>query len=167
MEEIRRRTQGPDESIGIYLAIMSGYFKRLTCPISEEAKLKILVRNIAPFYQSQLGLVDITSVSHLKELCRKLEVHKESVEKFIAPSRKYSALEPDLAYVSLEERIDATDTPSTSRKEVLCYRCNKPGHKAFGCTQGSGKFCFKCKKEGFTVKTCPNCQKQGNQQRRS
>lgn len=36
-EEIRRRTQGPDESIGIYLAIMSGYFRRLTCPIFLES----------------------------------------------------------------------------------------------------------------------------------
>lgn len=165
-EEIRRRTQGPDESIGIYLAIMSGYFKRLTCPISEEVKLKILLRNIAPFYQSQLGLVDVTSLSHLRELCRRLEARKESVEKFTAPARKYSALEPDLAYVSLDEMVGATDTPSTSR-EVLCYRCNKPGHKAFGCIQGSTRFCYKCKKEGFTVRTCPNCQKQGNQSRHS
>ncbi|KAG5884121.1 hypothetical protein JTB14_009176 [Gonioctena quinquepunctata] len=30
-EEINKRTQGPDESMGIYLAVMAGYFNRLTC----------------------------------------------------------------------------------------------------------------------------------------
>lgn len=169
-EEIRRRTQGPDESIGIYLAIMTGYFKRLTCPISEDVKLRILMRNIAPFYQSQLGLVDVTCVNHLRELCRKLEERKQSVEKFSAPIKKSVALEPDLAYVSLSEtnELVGTETPSSTEKKILvCYRCNKPGHKAIGCMERGEKFCFKCKKKGVTVRTCPNCKQQGNDPRRS
>ncbi|KAG5866196.1 hypothetical protein JTB14_031866 [Gonioctena quinquepunctata] len=81
-EEIRRRTQGPDESIGIYLAVMSGYFKRLTCPMSEDAKLKILLRNIAPCDQSQLRSANITSISELLALGRRLEIRKVSIENF-------------------------------------------------------------------------------------
>lgn len=169
-EEIRRRSQGPDESIGIYLAIMSGYFKRLTCHISEEAKLKILIRNIAPFYQSQLGLVDINSINHLKELCRRLEERKQSVEKYSAPIKKSAALEPDLAYVSLSESNEAlvTEVPTFSEKKILlCYRCNKPGHKAIGCMVKGERFCFKCKTKGVTIRTCPNCKQPGNGPSRS
>lgn len=66
---------------------MSGYFKRLTCHIREEATLKILMRNIAPFYQSQLGLVDITSINHLKELCRRLEERNSLWKKTVHRSR--------------------------------------------------------------------------------
>lgn len=61
LEEIKR-TQGPDESSGIYLAIMDGFFRRMTCKISEEVKLKIILRNLQPFYQQQLALVDVKSI---------------------------------------------------------------------------------------------------------
>lgn len=50
-EEINKRTQGPDEPIGVYIAVMLRYFKGLSYNISEETKLKILLRNIAPFYR--------------------------------------------------------------------------------------------------------------------
>lgn len=171
-EEIRRRTQGPEESIGIYLAVMLGYFKRLTCPISEQAKLKILLRNLAPFYQSQLALVDITSISQLRSLCRRLEERRESVENFSQPPRRSSHLEPDLAYVTEEEpglltlrlddknnhvKQDSDKGNSTERKDIVCFRCKKPGHRAIGCLLPKPKFCFRCKKDGVTVKTCPNC----------
>lgn len=171
MEEINKRTQGPDESIGIYLAVMLGYFNRLTCPVSEEIKLKIILRNLAPFYQSQLALVDVDSLTHLRELCRRLEARKESVENFVAPTRRSCTLEPDLAYVdvgnleiaavaSSSRGADAGDVSSSNM--IVCYRCGKSGHKAIGCTVVKGKFCYRCKKEGFTVKTCPNCGSKGN-----
>ncbi|KAJ8963739.1 hypothetical protein NQ317_002534 [Molorchus minor] len=82
-EEIRRRTQGSDESIGIYLAVMTGYFNRLTCSVSEETKLKILMRNIAPFYQNQLALVEVTSIAQLRDLGKRLEARKEAVENYV------------------------------------------------------------------------------------
>ncbi|KAJ8964964.1 hypothetical protein NQ317_017107 [Molorchus minor] len=101
-EEIKRRTQGSDESIGIYLSIMSAMFSRLTCPVGEDVQLKIIMRNISPFYQTQLGLVDITSITQLRTLGRKLEARREAVEAFSLPSRRSTnALEPDLAYVGM------------------------------------------------------------------
>lgn len=174
LEEIKKRTQGADESIGIYLAVMSGYFKRLSCPVSEENQLKIIMRNIVPFYQSQLALVNVTSLGHLRELCRRLEARKESVENFVAPSRRSCSLEPDLAYVQFDT-LDIADVASSSavastkceipRNNLICYRCGKPGHKAIGCLMVNGKFCYRCKKDGVTVKTCPNCKPKGNDQR--
>ncbi|KAJ8978108.1 hypothetical protein NQ317_015918 [Molorchus minor] len=38
----RLRRTGKDESIGIYLSIMSAMFDRLTCPVSESVQLKII-----------------------------------------------------------------------------------------------------------------------------
>lgn len=171
-DEIKKRTQGPDESMGIYLAVMAGYFKRLTCSISEETKLKILLRNIAPYYQNHLGLVDIKSISELLTLGRKLEARKAAIENYSVPSRKANCLEPDLAYVSVSvDPVDAVEGPRPVSND-LCFRCNQPGHRAVGCLRPSvGKFCYRCKKEGFTVRTCPNCSasktKKGNDSRRS
>lgn len=172
-EEIRNRTQGSDESIGIYLAVMTGYFKRLTCPVSEETKMKILLRNIAPYYQSQLGLADIRSVNELLMLGRKLELRKAAIENYHPPTRKVNCLEPDLAYVATSEdpisAVSSSAIPSSSQG-MLCFKCNQPGHKAIGCLSStSKKFCFRCKKDGYTIKTCPECKKsskQGNGLRR-
>lgn len=166
-EEIRKRTQGPDESIGIYLAIMNGYFNRLTCNVTEDTKLQVLLRNIAPFYQNQLALVDVTSVAQLRELGRKLEARKDAVDNFLPPSRKGTALEPDLAYVQVGSSVGSSVSsepvsPKGATKEIVCFRCHQVGHYARGCMVKGKKFCYRCKHEGVTVKTCPNCGSKGN-----
>lgn len=171
LEEIKRRTQGSDESIGTYIAVMSKYFQRLQCPISEGAKLTILLRNIAPTYRSQLGAIDITSISQLKELCRRIE--QRTYMEYAPPPRRNQSLEPDLAYVALERPVDEIHVseiePSTSQsrvKEIVCFNCKKSGHRAIGCLEKKKLYCFKCKKEGFTKRTCPICNS-GNDRRPS
>lgn len=168
LEEIKSRTQGPDESIGTYMAVMSRYFQRLQFPISEEARLTLLLRNISPVYRTQLGALEINSIAQLKSLCKRIEQRTLSVQ-YTPPPRKGHSLEPDLAYVRLEEELDEIrltepetqdrlHRPGTSgRKEIVCFNCNKPGHKAIGCVEKKKLFCFGCKKEGFTKRTCPNC----------
>lgn len=187
LEEIKRRTQGADETIGTYIAVMSKYFQRLECTVSEEAKLTILLRNIAPMYKNQLGAVEITSLSQLKSLCRRIEQRMQS--EYVPPPRKGHSLEPDLAYIGSEPELEGkleelrveqshSGSPqgqSSSRngrlqqgssKEVVCFRCNKSGHRAIGCAEPKKLVCFGCKKEGFTKRTCPSCSS-GNGYRRS
>lgn len=172
-EEIKRRTQGPDESIGVYVAVMMGYFNRLTCEVSEEVKLKILLRNIAPFYQHQLSLVNVDTIAELRRLGKRLEASKEAVQDYIPPSRKTSILEPDLAYIEAESSLNNCELSTSVAggisqalpNNIVCYRCNQQGHMAKGCPQKRNKFCYRCKKEGFTVKTCPQCNKQGKDKR--
>lgn len=172
-DEIRKRTQGQDESIGIYLAVMTGYFNRLTCPVSEDTKLKVIMRNLAPYYQNHLALVEVNSIAELRQLGKRLEERKEAVENFVGPSRRGNAMEPDLAYLQVEEsgrgsnsdvvtKVEVVLPSPTEAKQVICYRCQKPGHRAAGCLLKKGKFCFRCKREGYTVKTCPGCSRQEN-----
>ncbi|XP_028179289.1 uncharacterized protein LOC114366570 [Ostrinia furnacalis] len=42
LQEIRSRTQGPDESISSYLSIMQNYFSKLRKPLDEEEKLSLI-----------------------------------------------------------------------------------------------------------------------------
>lgn len=156
-EEIKRRTQGKDESIGMYLAKMSTLFSRLGASLREDTKINILLRNINPYFQAQLGQTKVTSVEHLKVLCKKLETVKASIDQFVPPPSKARSLEPELAYVELSE------TPHLSRmsvnqreKSMVCYKCNQSGHIARNCRQ---KRCYKCGKVNFTVRTCPDCNK--------
>lgn len=167
-QEIKNRTQGPNETIGIYLAVMSSLFGRLTVPVSENVKLKILLRNISPFYQNQLGLVNISSVSELLKLGRQLETRKEAIESFIPPpSNKNSLMEPDLAYVYTDS------IPSTSGANIdtilTCWNCHMTGHKSNSCKANvKNKHCYKCGTPNHTVRSCPKCnlRRSGNERER-
>ena len=50
----------------------------------------------------------------------------------------------------------ASKDTSTGR-EVVCFRCQKPGHFQRGCALPRKVACYRCKTEGYTVKNCPNC----------
>lgn len=158
-EEIKRRTQGDDENIGIFVANMKNFFSRLTCNAPESTQLKIIMKNLNPYYQLHLGLVDVNSIDHLVELCTKLEIKKQNVENFNKPLRRKNDLEPDLAYVSVDSSV-----PSHSRDDkcatvnvVKCWNCQQSGHKSKFCRKPPKKHCFKCGEPNVTVHTCRNC----------
>jgi hypothetical protein len=165
-DEIRQRTQGSDETIGLYLAVMDSLFDRLTIKVAEPVRLKIILRNLSPFYQSQIGVHPVRSRDELLGIGRVLEARKASVESFVPPvtrkNRKF--LEPDLAYVSSgpsTAAIASTDEPSSSaspnRQNVTCWNCQKLGHIRSKCPAPKKLLCYRCGKPDHTVRNCPNC----------
>ncbi|XP_074041961.1 uncharacterized protein [Leptinotarsa decemlineata] len=172
-DELQKRTQHSSESIGVYLAVMASYFKRLGCPITEEAKLNIIIRNLHPFYQDRLREPLPKDLSELRTTCRKMESRRYMINSYVEPSsRKSNILEKDLAFVESEskvsevDKIDATSSQMPSlrdqSRQIVCYRCRTPGHRAVGCTSRRKLQCFGCGKEGFTKNSCPSCSKTGN-----
>ncbi|KAJ8985444.1 hypothetical protein NQ317_017076 [Molorchus minor] len=167
-EELQKRTQHPSESIGIYLAVMSGYFSRLRCTISEQTKLSIIMKNLHPFYQDRLTDPSPRTIVDLRDACRRLEAKRDIINSYSEPtSRRSNAIEKDLAFVEVMEEIQSVAIAGPSRdtnqrKEIVCYRCQQPGHRAVGCAMRKKLECFKCHKEGYTVRTCPTCSHQGN-----
>lgn len=158
-EEIKHRTQGSSENIGMYIAVMSNMFNRLTVPVGEKTRLAILMKNISPFYQSQLGLVSIESVDQLLELGRKLEARKETIETFTPPPRnRVGLMEPDLAYIYADsDSIAGPSTTCASSIDLVCWNCQKPGHKANNCGAPRKKHCYRCGRPDYTVRSCPKC----------
>lgn len=157
-EEIKRRTQGPSETIGIYISVMKNLFSRLCVAVPEPAQLRILLRNLSPFYQSQLGLVEIDSISQLVKACKQLEARRASVEAYVPPPSRVRSLEPDLACLS------APVTPSRleSVEEVPvfphnCWNCGQPGHRSVSCRQPRKIHCFRCGRPNVTKFSCPSC----------
>lgn len=167
-DELQKRTQHPTESIGVYLAVMSSYFNRLGCQVSEAAKLSIVMKNLHPYYQDRLRDPYPTSLSELRAVCRRMEARRDVMNSYVEPSsRRGNILEKDLAYVEASGSIGSLEaTPRSNsgatKKEIVCFRCKKPGHKAIGCTMSGSKYCYKCNREGYTVRSCPFCSKQGN-----
>ena len=156
MDEIKARTQGSDESIGMYLAVMDGLFSFLKPPMAEDDKLRILRRNILPFYQTQLGLFEVVSVDKLRELCRKLEVTRVAVDSFIPPAANVkTSVEPYYAYVGSKPKSSLSSVAVSSN--VRCWGCNGKGHLQSSCTRQKSLKCFGCGKEGVVKSNCPVC----------
>nr|CAI5864291.1 unnamed protein product [Callosobruchus analis] len=73
-EEIRRRTQGATGKVLIYVSVMENLFNRLgSSKPDEEARVRIIQRNLLPHIQSQLSLQPPRTISELLRLCRMVE----------------------------------------------------------------------------------------------
>lgn len=173
--EILDRTQDPSESIVDYLSSMHALCRRYG-GMSEDVKLDIIARNLAPFYTTQLPLVN--SLEELEECCMALEAKKYRAEHYVPPSRKRQGfVEPDFAFVSdMRESLPgnhANDSVQEIRhvnpqaenrrpREIVCWNCQKTGHYNRDCTSPRKIHCYRCGAPDVTTRNCPKCTNSGN-----
>lgn len=168
MEEIKKRTQGRNENVTIYIACMQNMFNRLPEKITEKQKLGILLRNIQPYFQKAVCRDEFSSVTELTKILAILERTKINCDNFMEPRNTINALEPDLAYQNCPDQIDALyqqplprpiETTNSDRK---CWNCRSVGHTFRNCQLPRQRmFCFRCGKFGVTTNKC-TCVNQGN-----
>lgn len=181
-DELRRRTQGAQERVVIFVAAMEQLFNRLSVKPSEEDRLKLIRRNLLPYLQKQLALHQLQSIRDLVRVCRAIEETEIRVQQFCPPPTNYrNLLEPELAYrkpsnnsfpisslistgvnpVSQTETVAAIQsTPGSSRNPAsLCWNCRDTGHRFRQCKQPRRMFCYKCGHENVIATRCPNCTK--------
>ncbi len=186
-EEIRRRSQGKDETIGIYLAVMDNLFSRLTYPADEKRRLNIILRNLNPFVQEKLCLTEIKSADDLLRVGRQIERSRCFVNSYKPPSRGRDDLEPDLSYIDVEStshfnRRDRYSAGNSSRNSctainanqessrsaqtrastVHCWNCGEPGHLAQNCDRPKRLHCYGCGAADVTKFSCRKCNPQGS-----
>lgn len=116
-EEIKKRTQGENESVGLYLAVMDNLFNRLNFHLPENVRLRIICKNLLPYYQKQLALIEIISESQLRSLCKKIESSRDDIKNFKPPNKNNCNLEIDLAYSTKKvtiSNIEMTKEPHES-----------------------------------------------------
>lgn len=102
--EIRNRSQGDNESVSIYFAIMEGMFSRLNQPMGEADKLEILLHNIRPCYSTIIAASNVTSVDDLKVACKNYERIKVRSDNFKEPPSVGSGiLAPEFCYSRRKE----------------------------------------------------------------
>lgn len=175
--DILGRTQAPSESIVDFLTCMNSMFRRYGS-LDENARLDILVRNLAPFYSTQLPTV--TNLQELEDECLKLEVKKFRSDSYIPPPRRrQDYADPDLAFVescsnalpSTEQRDSVMEVSNAATKardaQITCWNCRKVGHTRHSCREPKRIVCFRCGEANVTVRTCPSCSVSGNGIRRS
>ncbi|XP_063827955.1 uncharacterized protein LOC135077361 [Ostrinia nubilalis] len=161
LQEIRSRTQGPDESICSYLSLMQNYFSRLRKPLDDEEKLSLVKFNIRPSYSIPLVNVEIKSWADLKRHCRQLEAARQRAESFTEPPRGVqNAVAPDLAYKSKSARPKCEAVVKSLSMEKFCVRCRVKDHTLRDCKAPHVVICYRCGEKGVTAVNCPKCVRQ-------
>lgn len=168
-DEIRERTQGEGERVGVFLAVMDNLLNRLSYKISEDEKLRIIQRNLQPYYIERLSTHEIRSIIELRTIGRKLEQGRQEAEAYRPPPTRGGLLEPDLSFRSQntrsKPRIDAVETGDDDhrkRRPFLCWNCQGGGHRWTHCPEARTLFCFGCGNKGKQISTCPRCQESKN-----
>ncbi|KAF2898716.1 hypothetical protein ILUMI_07461 [Ignelater luminosus] len=166
-------TQGPDEPVGVYIAVMKNLFRRLPLVPLETTRMWLSQRNRQPYLQAQLALQFITSIAEIIRLCKAAEDTQVRAAKFRNPSSSLkNVLEPDLAYrksssgfkisaVGSESSLVASALNQATAVETIlsmsCCNCSQPGHLAAQCSAPKRLHCYKCGAPNVTTRTCPKC----------
>lgn len=97
--EIRRRSQGAEEKVVVYIAVLENLFNKLPTKPSELERIRVIKNNLLPYFQPMLALADIRSLPELIKICRSLEEASHCAEQFRPPPPlNRFLLEPELAY---------------------------------------------------------------------
>lgn len=185
LNSIRKRTQGSDESIIIYISIMFGMFDRLTEKLSECEQLKILLRNIRPCYSVYISLNDISNIDDLIKTCQKYEKTADKDTKFLEPKFDDNPFVAEFTYrpkpninkngnkfvhqnpTSSNQR-SFNQIPSSSNQRL--FNTNQNSNNRFYGNQGyhnfnnnkpryisaiSNQYCQRCRSSDHDFKTCP------------
>lgn len=166
-EEIRKRTQGAKEKVISYVSAMENLFHKLgnNQPI-EVNRLSLIRRNLLPYIQKQLALQDVSTVSELTRLARRIEEAENRAQCFLPPPTNFRRmLEPELAYRGLHPvGSSVTSAVSTGKKVNRKPRASeqqKPKEEmpeAPTCevqrSSPSGPMCWNCHETGHRFQKC-------------
>lgn len=171
LAEINARTQGSEESVVIYIAVMQNMFNRLPVKISEQEKLSIILKNVQPYYQRAVCRDVFCSIPDLINVLRVIERTKINCDNFEKPRTFRNSLEPDLAYhadcfnVGVQEMVKVDEVSNAAGQVKRCWNCRERGHVFRECSVPKQRlFCYRCGRFGVTSK---DCECSGNQQGRS
>ncbi|KAJ3641376.1 hypothetical protein Zmor_027886 [Zophobas morio] len=161
-EEIRRRSQGAEEKLMLYVAAMENLFYRLAEVPTEPVRVSLIRRNLLPYLQTALALSEMPTVGRLLELGRSVEeVHLRAASYCPPPSKQL--LEPEMAYAgnkstsrsSVAALSHTSHTPdqqshNSPDASLRCWKCRLVGHQAKNCQNRPGLVCYKCQKPNVT-----------------
>lgn len=142
--QIADRYQGPAEPVRNYVTALMTLIRRRG-GYDRERQLDTLYHNLQPELQLHIRRTELTDATSLIQRVEEVEeilrrVHRGARS---APPPREPSRRPALAITSAYQRA------------THCWRCKKPGHDRFTCTNAAVRFCSFCGQDGVLTKDCP------------
>ncbi|KOB71056.1 hypothetical protein OBRU01_14369, partial [Operophtera brumata] len=164
--EIRSRTQGDNESVAIYFAIMEGMFSRLNQPMYEADKLEILLHNIRPCFSTIVAASNVGTVDDLKIACKNYERIKVRSDNFKEPpSASSGTLAPEFSFIRRKEVPKNINNTNNNNFDRSRYNNNFERYRSSQQSRNPGfdmrtapisqVYCYRCKLSTHTMRDCP------------
>lgn len=169
MDDIRKRTQGHEEGLLLYVTRMQSLFNKLSQKLPEKEQVGIIRRNLLPHLHTAMALHEVDTIEELVDLGRRIEDSHWRAKQYCPPSQNPRlAQEPELAY----RRADKSRVRGVSAVVPLspadvifqdvpggpvCWKCKQRGHLRRQCPLRDKIACFRCGAEGVTLQNCQSC----------
>lgn len=161
-EMIRDRKQKPNETFDTFYESIVDLTDRLREPIHDDTLVEILRRNLLPEIQHEILNLQVSSVQHLRDICRRREFfmadirrkHGFGLSRTPPAAKRISEIE-----TGLEQQMDDdlhVDGEEISEINLICWNCQKSGHRYQDCLSDRTVFCYGC---GTPDTYKPNCKK--------
>lgn len=161
-EMINSRRQGDQESFEDFQFAIEKLIGRLQKDVSERSLVRILIHNSKSTLRYELMHLGITTLAKLREEIRTHEqfckLVKTTKSKF-DPRSRISELECETAQ-QISEEVSAIQ-----RKQLICWNCDKPGHRFDDCLEIRSIFCYGCGAKNTFKPKCPSCNPSENRVR--
>ncbi|XP_050512102.1 uncharacterized protein LOC126888142 [Diabrotica virgifera virgifera] len=161
LDEIKNRKQKPGESVTMFINTMLGMCSRLDTPLTDHAKIKIILKCLLPFYHAQLALVDIATIEDLTEKCKRLE---ETLSWSLNSPTTSQFNSGPVGFNSQPSRNRSwqsrphTPNVSVTTYSLSCWNCQVVGHTFRDCTRPQTRiFCHGCGRENTLKRNCFKC----------
>lgn len=121
-ELIRERKQKPGESFDSFYDSILELVDHLEQPIVETSMIEILRRNLLPEIQHEILNLQIFSVAHLRDICRKREffIQRNGSHRVLGFQKKLAELFDDKY-----EEHETGDQVDISELGLICWNCRK------------------------------------------
>ena len=176
-EEIRKRTQGENESFRDFVIAITTLIRRHGL-LSEQGKLDLIYNNMRPEYKLMVRRRDFSSLAEMMERAEDYEAYLREKTIFRPPPPSSVALVPETAYVHRKKSEKQLDTAAV-QSQPQGFRRRSPAARPKSPTTNSGRRgstrpsqpyvgkptvvsgtssssvrCFRCKETGHYAKGC-------------
>lgn len=131
-DRVRARKQRENESAIIFISEMEQLFAQLTTLPPENERLRQIRKNLLPHIVTQLCLVSVSDISHLSQLCKKIEsVFPKKVSR---SGKEIFVVKPG------EPKLESREAGFKGK----CWNCGRLGHGFAQCKEKRKRFCYRC-----------------------